>query len=151
MNNPIAPKIEVELLKFADGLAHIRKCVVQGTMTEDEAHDLKNKLVGVYARHIARVIEEDEYPDADSTMPEGGALLVEFGVEPLTAKHLAAECSLDDIEGWIAYANSAKSLSNPPGLVVSRLKAGVPPPKVVSPEARQRQRYLGQYADYIQT
>ena len=151
MNNPIAPKIEVELLKFADGLAHIHKCVVQGTMTEDETHSLKIKLAGVYAKHIAQVIEEDEYPDVDSTMPEGGALLVEFGVEPLTAKHLAAKRSLEDIQGWIIYARSAKSLSNPPGLVVSRLKAGEPAPKVQSPDEQRRQRYLGQYADYIQT
>ena len=151
MNNPIAPKIEVELLKFADGLAHIVKCVAQGTMTEDEAHGLKNKLARVYARHIAQVIEEDEYPNVDSTMPEGGALLVEFGVEPLTAKHLAAERSLDDIQGWIAYAHSAKRLNNPPGLVVSRLKAGEPPPRVQSPYEQRRQRYLGQYADFIET
>ena len=151
MNNPITVEIEVELLKFADSLGHIAKSVTQGTMTEDEAHGLKNKLAGVYAKHITRVIQEDEYPAVDGSMPEGAALLTELGVEPLSAKHLAAECNLHDIQGWVTYARSAKHLTNPPGLVVSRLKAGVPAPKVVSPAELQRQRYLGQYAEYIQT
>ena len=151
MNNPITVEIEVELLKFADSLGHIAKSVAQGTMSKDEAHGLKNKLARVYAKHITGVIQEDEYPDVDGTMPEGAALLTDLGVEPLTAKHLAAECSLHDIEGWVAYARSAKHLTNPPGLVVSRLKAGVPAPKVQSSAERLRQRYLGQYAEYIQT
>jgi hypothetical protein len=54
-----------------------------------------------------------------------------------------------DIEGWITYAHRGKGLDNPQGLVVSRLRAGVPAPEVVSPGAQRRRDYLGQYAEVI--
>jgi len=52
-HNPIKPTIEIELLKFRDGIRHIDAC----TMSAGEMHRLKNELAGIYADHIARLIE----------------------------------------------------------------------------------------------
>jgi len=147
MRTPIVPPIKVELVKFADGLGRIARALAQGSLSPEEAHRLKDRAAGTYARHIARAIQEDEDHDP---MPEGAALLTDFGVEPLTAHHLAAECSLHDIQGWIAYARRATRLINPPGLVVARLRQGVPAPKV-SPRRERRPDYQSrEYGQYIQ-
>jgi hypothetical protein len=149
-DKPITTAIHIELQKFADTLLRIQKSKGAAHISEDDAQRMRNALVRFYATHITRVIQEDEYPDVDGSMPEGAVLLAEFGVEPLMAKRLAAECSLEDIKGWIAYARKAKSLANPPGLVVARLQKGVPAPKVQSRQERYRDHLSGEYGQYIQ-
>lgn len=80
-----------------------------------------------------------------SDVAAGHALLVRFGVEEPAATQCAA-CPLADIEGWIAAAQGKKRLDNPPGYVVSKLQAGIPPPPAPS-----RRRFIeGQYADCIE-
>ena len=54
--------------------------------------------------------------------------LVEFGVSETVARRLASSSTLDQVEGWIAYAREAKGLRNPAALVVARLQQGEPAP-----------------------
>ena len=147
MRITIVPAIKAELLTFADGLGRIAKALAQGGLSPEEAHRLRDRAAGACARRIARVIREDDEEDSG---PEGAALLTDFGVEPLTARHLAAECSLGDIEGWIAYARRATRLTNPPGLVVSRLRQGVPAPQVQHHPERRPDHQSREYGGYIQ-
>jgi len=55
-------------------------------------------------------------------------LLTALGVEPVTARRLAMECSQADVQGWVEHARRAGNLENRPGLVVARLRDGSPPP-----------------------
>jgi hypothetical protein len=56
--NKIKITIQIELLKFKDGIRHIDKSAAAGHISQDDAHCLKNGLVGVYAAHIADLVEE---------------------------------------------------------------------------------------------
>ena len=56
-HNPIKPTIEIELLKFKDGIGHIDRSLAEDCVTEEQAHRQKNKLASIYAEHIARLIE----------------------------------------------------------------------------------------------
>ena len=49
--------IQIELLKFKDGIRHIDQSLDAGHISKDEAHRLKNALAAVYAEHIARLVE----------------------------------------------------------------------------------------------
>lgn len=144
MRNRLRSAIHLRLLHFAEGLRHIALCVEQGTMTEESARQLKSKLAGFYAEHIVSLA----LPEKDGEESEAVTLLMDLGVETLIARELAAECSLEDIQAWTAYARASTGLTNPPGLVVSRLRKGVPPPK----GGNGRRRYVsGEYAEYIQS
>jgi hypothetical protein len=59
-HNPIKVTIEIELLKFKDGIRHIDKSLEEGTISRENAHRLKNKLAGVYAGCIARTLEGND-------------------------------------------------------------------------------------------
>jgi hypothetical protein len=79
-------------------------------------------------------------------------LLTTFGVTPSVSKQLSEKCSLEDIRGWIEYANRAKGLRNPVAFVVSRLRDGEPVPENSSGATEDRRRDSeGKYRDYIQT
>ena len=56
-HNPIKVTIEIELLKFKDGIRHIDKSLEERTISRENAHRLKNKLAGVCAAYIARILE----------------------------------------------------------------------------------------------
>ena len=56
--NTIKITIQIELLKFKDGLRHIDKSLNAGHISENNAHCLKNGLAGVYAAHIAKLVED---------------------------------------------------------------------------------------------
>jgi hypothetical protein len=56
--NTIRVTIQIELLKFKDSIRHIDKSVAAGHISLDDAHCLKNGLAGVYASHIADLVEE---------------------------------------------------------------------------------------------
>ena len=49
--------IQIELLKFKDSIRHVDKSVAAGHISQDDAHCLKNGLAGVYASHIAEMVE----------------------------------------------------------------------------------------------
>ena len=49
-------------------------------------------------------------------------LLHDFGVNKSTACKLAQTCNLAQVSGWIEYARTAITLTNPVGLVVKRLQ-----------------------------
>ena len=55
------------------------------------------------------------------------------------------------VQGWIQYVRrNGHGLSNVPGFLVSKLKAGEEPPAMQKPED-DRQRYIsGKYADLIE-
>jgi hypothetical protein len=59
-HNPIKVAIEIELLRFKDGIRHIDKSFEERTISREGAHRLKNKLAGVYAAYIARTLEEND-------------------------------------------------------------------------------------------
>ena len=166
--------IKAELLRFADGVRHVRRCVEQGTLSEEEASEMCDKLAAFYAAQISgqsgcpdtphcagqtSVAEvqgpareesaaEDEPVDDDTAAV---SLLMELGIETLTAHHLASQCRLEEIERWCEYARRSKGLNNPAGLVVSRLRQRVPAPRPAG-NGNGRRRYIcGEYAEYIQS
>jgi hypothetical protein len=55
-------------------------------------------------------------------------LLTSIGIELSVAQALAVK-PLADIRGWVEYASPRQGLTNPAGLVVKRLQAGIPPPR----------------------
>lgn len=72
MANPLKPVIEVELLKFKEGIRHIRLSLDRGHITKDRAHSQMNKLASIYADCIARRVEgaSDEQVNAVFGEPE---------------------------------------------------------------------------------
>jgi hypothetical protein len=56
--NKIKITIQIELLKYKDAIRHIDKSVAAGHISQDDAHCLKNGLAGVYATHIAKLVED---------------------------------------------------------------------------------------------
>jgi hypothetical protein len=56
--NTIKITVHIELLKFKDSIRHIDKSVAAGHISQDDAHCLKNGLAGVYASHIADLVED---------------------------------------------------------------------------------------------
>jgi len=77
------------------------------------------------------------------------AHLIDFGVSRGVAEQLAATCTLDQVQGWIAHAAAAESLGNPAGLVIARLRAGEMPPETSG--RRSRHRYIeGKYGEYVE-
>jgi hypothetical protein len=63
---------------------------------------------------------------------ESYRLLKAFGVAQSEASKLAAECSPDQVRGWIKHAENAQGVRNPQGLVISGLRNGESPPSVPS-------------------
>lgn len=77
-------------------------------------------------------------------------LLTEIGVTESAARELAQTCEPQLIETWIGYAQKAKSLTDKPAFVVSKLRAGETPPQKRT-KKQDRRRYIeGKYADYIE-
>lgn len=52
MANPLKPVIELELLKFKEGIRHVQFSLDRGHITKDQAHDQMNRLASIYAGHI---------------------------------------------------------------------------------------------------
>jgi hypothetical protein len=113
-------------------------------------------------------LSRKEHEEEQQDMVDGGdttkntaiktTLLTTFGVARPVAVRLARARELEEIQGWIDYARRAEGLHNPVGLVVSRLRDGVPVPEQNhSGGRRQRptdERRLdceGRYRDYICT
>lgn len=77
--------------------------------------------------------------------------LTAFGIIESVAGELAGSCTLEQIEGWIAYAQQATGLNDQAAFVVSELRRGTKPPKVISDEEKRAQRYTGgKYAHLIE-
>jgi hypothetical protein len=55
--NPIRPAVEILLFQFKDGIKHIDVCVERDTLSEEDAHLLKNKLVSIYGECIAHLVK----------------------------------------------------------------------------------------------
>ena len=66
--------------------------------------------------------------DGGDGSSEGITLLTALGVSEPVAKKLARKCVLDDVQAWVSYAEGAKGLRDPVGLVVARLRDGEPAP-----------------------
>jgi hypothetical protein len=171
--------VKVHLLRFADGVRHIRRCVEQDTLSEEEASEMVEKLADFYSGQIGGASGQPEAAEdchktsvteqGPAIAPEIGpgdaaegasapehdgaeavSLLMELGIETLTAQQLASQCSLEEIEGWVRYAWRSKGLTNPAGLVVSRLRERVPAPRPPDEGAQRRRQYLtGTYAHHI--
>lgn len=74
--------------------------------------------------------------------PKGAELLQSVGVQGVVARALARKATLDAIKGWVSYAKAQRNLTNPAGLVVSRLKNGEAPPHPKEDRERaDRMRY----------
>ncbi len=70
-------------------------------------------------------------------------LLSDFGVSQAVATRLAAQCSLEDVRSWLAYAKAADGLQDPVAFVVARLRDGeAPPDNGKATEEDDRRRYL---------
>jgi hypothetical protein len=93
---------------------------------------------------------EEERPGED--VEDVMEALTGFGIETAVARELAARCTLAQVQGWIEYARSdlARNLTNPQGLVVKRLREGVPAPQVRSERERHRDYLGGAYGHLIQ-
>lgn len=75
--------------------------------------------------------EEQVRSDGGELTAEGKAAFValtDFGVSPTVARKLALKRGLDQVVGWIAYAEGASSLRDPEGFVVKRLLDNVAVP-----------------------
>jgi hypothetical protein len=163
-----------QLLRFAKNVRHVRRCVELEKLSEEEASEMVEKLASLYAEQIAGAGDQPgddgdtiQSPDAGTDQPtksvadsvqveedddgsEALSLLTGMGIETLIAQQLASQCSPEDIEGWCKYARHSKGLTNPAGLVVSRLRSGVPAPRSGS-NGNDPERYVtGIYAEYIQ-
>ncbi|MCJ7736368.1 MAG: hypothetical protein MUQ10_03505 [Anaerolineae bacterium] len=145
MNSRFKMHVHDQLLTFAKEISDIIVALDQSAITQEEASQRKTHLISVYAEEISA-----QFNPALDEVPEALALLWDLGVETLTAQHLATRCSLDEVRGWVMYAQCSIGLRNPAGLVVSRLRKQVPAPKL--PEAADgASRYLsGEYAAFIQ-
>ena len=49
--------LQIELLRYKDGIRHIDTSRSEGYITQDEAHSQKNRLADIYANHLARLVE----------------------------------------------------------------------------------------------
>ena len=52
MANPLKPVIELELLKFKEGIRHVQLSLDRGHIAKDRAHDQMKQLASIYAGHI---------------------------------------------------------------------------------------------------
>ena len=145
MNDTFKTHVHHKLLRFALEIGRISDALSQGTIGRGDAAERKLQLAAEYAEGISAQLN----PPADQA-PEAVALLLDVGIEPLTAQQLAASCPIDNIRGWVTYAQCCIGLRNPAGLVVSRLRKQVPAPE--PPEvADAASRYVsGEYAAFIQ-
>ena len=111
-------------------------------------------------------LSRKEHEEEQQDMVDGGTtkdkaikttVLTAFGVARPVAVRLAHARKLEEIQGWIDYAKRAKGLHNPIGLVVSRLRDGVPVPdqnhsgRSRRPTGERRLDCEGKYRDYICT
>lgn len=84
---------------------------------------------------------------------QGLAILRSFGVSEPVARKLAGLRSLEDVQGWVAYTQSArgKGIQEPQAFVVARLRDGEPAPEEPEESGNgDRSRYIGgKYADCI--
>ncbi len=98
-------------------------------------------------------IATKEETEKETDMKDGGGhtkeqkqvveLLSDFGVSQAVATRLAAQRSLEDVRGWLAYAKAADGLQDPVAFVVARLRDGeVPPDNGKATEEDDRRRYL---------
>jgi hypothetical protein len=71
-HNPLKPVIEIELLKFKEGIRHIQLSLDRGHITKDQAHDQMNKLASIYADHITHLAD----PETERSLPH--RYLVQF-------------------------------------------------------------------------
>jgi len=145
MNDTFKMHVHHKLLQFALEIEKISSALDQGKISRSEAAERKLRLVTEYAEGISGQLA----PPADQ-VPEAVALLLDVGIETLTAQRLAASCSIGDIRGWIAYVQCSIGLRNPAGLVVSRLRSKVPAPKVPEVDDAASRYVSGEYAAFIQ-
>jgi hypothetical protein len=113
-------------------------------------------------------LSRKEHEEEQQDMVDGGdttkdtaiktTLLTTFGVARPVAVRLARARELEEIQGWIDYARRAEGLHHPVGLVVSRLRDGVPVPEQnhgggrrQRPTDERRLDCEGRYRDYICT
>ncbi len=139
MDDVLRAGAERELRSLLDGLL--------STFGHPEALAQREHLVEEYTQRLLRLLDDQE-PDPSNAVPEAVELLTGLGVDPLVAERLAAECPIEEIEDWIAYASACRGLTNPAGLVVSRLRRGVPAPR--TPVTDSSRYVSGEYAAYIQ-
>lgn len=74
--------------------------------------------------------------------------LVEFGIDMDVARALAGTCRPEHVRGWLQHARASPGLKNPAGLVVARLRGGIPPP--VQRDNGSRRYIEGEYAQFIE-
>ena len=58
VRRPIRVPINVELLLFRDCLCSVERAERAGTLSQDDAHRLRNGLAGVYAERIETVVND---------------------------------------------------------------------------------------------
>jgi hypothetical protein len=57
-HNPLKPVIEIELLKFKEGVRHIDISLERGHINKEQAHSQMNGLASIYADHIASLVRQ---------------------------------------------------------------------------------------------
>jgi hypothetical protein len=77
---------------------------------------------------------EEEHPRSGGGLTneqeQALSLLLDFGISRAVARKLTAQCTLDQVQSWIAYVEGARGVKDPVALVVARLQAGELAPSV---------------------
>lgn len=85
--------------------------------------------------------ETDMKGVGDPTAQQAVSLLTSFGVTESVARQLSQDTDPETVQAWITYAENAMGIQNPAAFLVSRLRAGEPPPSDVG-DGDDRRRYL---------
>lgn len=116
----------LHLLELAEAIVRFAKSA-NGNVEINESETLEP------TEHGSVEINESLTDDYQITTQHGGdgsvRLLESIGIQSTIAEQLAGK-PLADIRGWVEYVQAGQGLTNPAGLVVKRLKAGIPPPQL---------------------
>ncbi|MEA3374925.1 MAG: hypothetical protein U9R72_01805, partial [Chloroflexota bacterium] len=120
--------------------------VVEGAATETVVEATTETVVDPATETVVTKQKKQKKHDGGGfTEEQEQALkkLTGFGVARAVARRLAGECSLEDVEGWVAYAEAADGLQDPVAFVVARLRDGeAVPDERKDTEEEDRRRYL---------
>ena len=115
----------LHLLELAEAIVRFARGT-NGSVEINESEPAKS------TEHGSVEINESLTDDYQTTTQHGDGvvhLLESIGVESAVAEQLADKPAVD-IRGWVEYVQAGQGLTNPAGLVVKRLKAGIPPPQL---------------------
>lgn len=134
----------------------------QGTRKPIYAYRLNTQYTATVKTTVAATIKTTAATTIDSTVTKQretnkqndddlSKRLMALGVHEGQARKWAFERPAEMVQGWMEFVRrNSHGLSNAPGFLVSKLKAGEEPPAMKRPEGDRRRYIEGPYSDLIE-